>query len=176
MHIRLLTMLLPVALLAAPDTSTVDSSRTFLRTAFELSALEITRLDRGEVISRTLDVKNRREVATLGIVWINTSPNLRSVNEASLYPGVALVEGTNVSVGRGTDTPFEVMGAPWIDYVVTDRFATPNALQQAFTERLLPLPDCYCPSDTRREVAASAESRAEFWSLAYSFCARLVAL
>ncbi|HSK45306.1 MAG TPA: exo-beta-N-acetylmuramidase NamZ domain-containing protein [Candidatus Binatia bacterium] len=50
-----------------------------------------------------------------GIVWINTSPNLRSVNEAELYPGVALVEGTNVSVGRGTDTPFEVMGAPWID-------------------------------------------------------------
>jgi uncharacterized protein YbbC (DUF1343 family)/CubicO group peptidase (beta-lactamase class C family) len=50
-----------------------------------------------------------------GIVWINTSPNLRSVNEAELYTGVALVEGTNVSVGRGTDTPFEVMGAPWID-------------------------------------------------------------
>jgi uncharacterized protein YbbC (DUF1343 family)/CubicO group peptidase (beta-lactamase class C family) len=50
-----------------------------------------------------------------GIVWINTSPNLRSVNEAELYPGVAIVEGTNVSVGRGTDTPFEVMGAPWID-------------------------------------------------------------
>jgi len=50
-----------------------------------------------------------------GIVWINTSPNLRSVNEAELYPGVALVEGTNVSVGRGTDTPFELMGAPWID-------------------------------------------------------------
>jgi uncharacterized protein YbbC (DUF1343 family) len=50
-----------------------------------------------------------------GIVWINTSPNLRSVNEAELYPGVAIIEGTNVSVGRGTDTPFEVMGAPWID-------------------------------------------------------------
>jgi uncharacterized protein YbbC (DUF1343 family)/CubicO group peptidase (beta-lactamase class C family) len=50
-----------------------------------------------------------------GIVWINTSPNLRSVGEAELYPGVAQVEGTNVSVGRGTDTPFEVMGAPWID-------------------------------------------------------------
>jgi uncharacterized protein YbbC (DUF1343 family) len=40
---------------------------------------------------------------------------LRSVAEAVLYPGVALVEGTNVSVGRGTDTPFEVVGAPWID-------------------------------------------------------------
>jgi uncharacterized protein YbbC (DUF1343 family)/CubicO group peptidase (beta-lactamase class C family) len=50
-----------------------------------------------------------------GIVWTNPSPNLRSMNEAILYPGVALVERTNVSVGRGTDTPFEVMGAPWID-------------------------------------------------------------
>lgn len=50
-----------------------------------------------------------------GIPWVNPSPNLRSVNEATLYPGVALVEGTNVSVGRGTDTPFELVGAPWID-------------------------------------------------------------
>ena len=50
-----------------------------------------------------------------GVNWINPSPNLRSVNEAALYPGVALIEGTNVSVGRGTDTPFEVIGAPWID-------------------------------------------------------------
>lgn len=49
-----------------------------------------------------------------GLIWTNPSPNLRSVNEATLYPGVALVEGTNVSVGRGTDTPFEVVGAPWI--------------------------------------------------------------
>jgi len=46
--------------------------------------------------------------------WINPSPNLRSLTEATLYPGVALVEGTNVSVGRGTDTPFELLGAPWI--------------------------------------------------------------
>lgn len=50
-----------------------------------------------------------------GIVWMNPSPNLRSVNEAELYPGVAIVEGTNVSVGRGTDTPFELLGAPWIN-------------------------------------------------------------
>jgi uncharacterized protein YbbC (DUF1343 family)/CubicO group peptidase (beta-lactamase class C family) len=53
-----------------------------------------------------------------GLVWTPPSPNLRSVAQAVLYPGVALVEGTNVSVGRGTDTPFEVVGAPWID----DRF------------------------------------------------------
>ena len=50
-----------------------------------------------------------------GIEWMNPSPNLRSLNEATLYPGVALVEGTNISVGRGTDTPFEVLGAPWIN-------------------------------------------------------------
>jgi uncharacterized protein YbbC (DUF1343 family) len=49
-----------------------------------------------------------------GLGWINPSPNLRSVTEAALYPGVAMVEGTNVSVGRGTDTPFELLGAPWI--------------------------------------------------------------
>lgn len=50
-----------------------------------------------------------------GLVWVNPSPNLRSLTEATLYPGVAMVEGANVSVGRGTDTPFELLGAPWID-------------------------------------------------------------
>ncbi len=50
-----------------------------------------------------------------GLAWTNPSPNLRSLEAATLYPGVALVEGTNVSVGRGTETPFEVFGAPWID-------------------------------------------------------------
>ena len=49
-----------------------------------------------------------------GLIWVNPSPNLRSLTEATLYPGVGLVEGTNVSVGRGTDTPFELLGAPWI--------------------------------------------------------------
>jgi uncharacterized protein YbbC (DUF1343 family) len=49
-----------------------------------------------------------------GQMWINPSPNLRSLTEAILYPGVGMIEGTNISVGRGTDTPFEVVGAPWI--------------------------------------------------------------
>jgi uncharacterized protein YbbC (DUF1343 family)/CubicO group peptidase (beta-lactamase class C family) len=49
-----------------------------------------------------------------GLEWVNPSPNLRSVTESALYPGVALIEGTNISVGRGTDTPFELVGAPWI--------------------------------------------------------------
>ncbi|HEX8637814.1 MAG TPA: exo-beta-N-acetylmuramidase NamZ domain-containing protein, partial [Pyrinomonadaceae bacterium] len=47
--------------------------------------------------------------------WINPSPNMRSLTEATLYPGIGLLEYTNLSVGRGTDTPFEIVGAPWID-------------------------------------------------------------
>jgi uncharacterized protein YbbC (DUF1343 family) len=47
--------------------------------------------------------------------WINPSPNMRSLTQATLYPGIGLLETTNVSVGRGTDTPFEIVGAPWID-------------------------------------------------------------
>jgi uncharacterized protein YbbC (DUF1343 family) len=50
-----------------------------------------------------------------GLRWINPSPNLRSLTEALLYPGIGLLETTNVSVGRGTDRPFEWVGAPWID-------------------------------------------------------------
>lgn len=49
------------------------------------------------------------------LLWINPSPNMRSLNQAQLYPGIGLLEMTNVSVGRGTDTPFEVIGAPWLD-------------------------------------------------------------
>jgi uncharacterized protein YbbC (DUF1343 family)/CubicO group peptidase (beta-lactamase class C family) len=49
-----------------------------------------------------------------GLTWIDSSPNLRNLTEATLYPGVALIEQTNVSVGRGTDTPFELVGAPWV--------------------------------------------------------------
>ncbi|MEP6818602.1 MAG: exo-beta-N-acetylmuramidase NamZ domain-containing protein [bacterium] len=49
------------------------------------------------------------------LLWVNPSPNMRSLTEATLYPGIGLLETTNVSVGRGTDTPFELVGAPWID-------------------------------------------------------------
>ena len=50
-----------------------------------------------------------------GLAWVNPSPNLRSLEETTLYPGVALIEGANVSVGRGTSEPFKLVGAPWID-------------------------------------------------------------
>jgi uncharacterized protein YbbC (DUF1343 family) len=50
-----------------------------------------------------------------GLRWVNPSPNLHSVDEAILYPAVGLLESTNLSVGRGTDAPFERVGAPWMD-------------------------------------------------------------
>ncbi len=51
----------------------------------------------------------------LGLEWINPSPNMRNLLQATLYPGIGSIEYGNLSVGRGTDTPFEQIGAPWID-------------------------------------------------------------
>jgi uncharacterized protein YbbC (DUF1343 family)/CubicO group peptidase (beta-lactamase class C family) len=64
-----------------------------------------------------------------GLPWINPSPNMRNLIQATLYPGIGAFEGTNVSVGRGTDTPFEQIGAPWIDGV---------ALAEALNARRIP--------------------------------------
>lgn len=61
-----------------------------------------------------------------GMTWINPSPNMRSLTEATLYPGLGMIEGSNVSVGRGTDSPFELLGAPWI---------APTALAQYLNAR-----------------------------------------
>lgn len=49
------------------------------------------------------------------LAWINPSPNMRNLNQATLYPGIGMIEYSNISVGRGTDQPFEQLGAPWID-------------------------------------------------------------
>jgi uncharacterized protein YbbC (DUF1343 family) len=49
-----------------------------------------------------------------GLRWIPPSPNLRTLNAAFLYPGIEILQSGGVSVGRGTDTPFELLGAPWI--------------------------------------------------------------
>ncbi|MGZ4787627.1 MAG: exo-beta-N-acetylmuramidase NamZ domain-containing protein [Terriglobales bacterium] len=79
-----------------------------------------------------------------GLLWVNPSPNLRSVTESTLYPGVVLVEGTNVSVGRGTDTPFELVGAPWIK---------PKELADYLNARMIQgvrfVPTTFTPSDSR---------------------------
>ena len=64
-----------------------------------------------------------------GLPWINPSPNMRSLEAAALYPGIGLLEFTNISVGRGTDAPFLMVGAPWIDA---------DALAQDLTALALP--------------------------------------
>jgi uncharacterized protein YbbC (DUF1343 family)/CubicO group peptidase (beta-lactamase class C family) len=52
-----------------------------------------------------------------GLLWINPSPNMRNLWQATMYPGIGAIEFANVSVGRGTDGPFQYVGAPWVDGV-----------------------------------------------------------
>jgi hypothetical protein len=75
MWIRLGATVLLFPLLVMPGDATSDPARAFLMNALNLSASDVGRLDRGDVVSRTLDVQNRREVATLGVVRIATSPS-----------------------------------------------------------------------------------------------------
>lgn len=63
-----------------------------------------------------------------GLLWVNPSPNMRSLAEAVVYPGIGLLETTNLSVGRGTDTPFEVIGAPWLDGIQLARALNESGL------------------------------------------------
>jgi uncharacterized protein YbbC (DUF1343 family) len=72
------------------------------KTGVELHVVEMKNWHRSESYDQT------------GLPWIPPSPNLRTLNEAFLYPGIEILQPTGVSVGRGTDTPFEVVGAPWI--------------------------------------------------------------
>ncbi len=88
---------------------------------YGLTAGELARLFNGEKgLGAKLQVVRmegyRREAwfDETGLTWVNPSPNIRSLTQAILYSGVALVESANVSVGRGTAMPFEVVGAPWI--------------------------------------------------------------
>jgi uncharacterized protein YbbC (DUF1343 family) len=73
------------------------------KTGAELTVIAMEGWRRGDFFDQT------------GLTWINPSPNLRGLQAALLYPGIGLLETTNLSVGRGTDRPFEWIGAPWLD-------------------------------------------------------------
>jgi uncharacterized protein YbbC (DUF1343 family)/CubicO group peptidase (beta-lactamase class C family) len=90
----------------------------------ELEVIALEGWRRGDLYDRTL------------LPWVNPSPNLRSLTQALLYPGIGLLETTNVSVGRGTDRPFEWVGAPWID---GRRLAEALAKQELPGVRFVPL-------------------------------------
>lgn len=79
-----------------------------------------------------------------GLKWVNPSPNMRSPTEALLYPGIGLLETTNLSVGRGTPIPFEVIGAPWLDGV---RLA--ESLERAKLAGVRFTPITYCPTASK---------------------------
>jgi uncharacterized protein YbbC (DUF1343 family) len=64
-----------------------------------------------------------------GLPWVAPSPNMPTLTTATVYPGTVLVEGTNLSEGRGTTRPFELIGAPWID---------PHSLAEVLNEEDLP--------------------------------------
>ncbi len=64
-----------------------------------------------------------------GLPWVPPSPNAPTLDTLTVYGGTCLIEGTNLSEGRGTTRPFEIVGAPWID---------PFALAATLTERALP--------------------------------------
>jgi uncharacterized protein YbbC (DUF1343 family) len=83
--------------------------REELKLDLELTVIRMEGWQRGMMFDET------------GLLWINPSPNMRSLTQAILYPGIGLLETTNLSVGRGTDTPFEVVGAPWINAVTLAR-------------------------------------------------------
>ncbi len=86
----------------------------------------------------------RRPWTRSGLRWVAPSPNLPSLEAVRLYPGVALVEGSNVSVGRGTDRPFRRVGAPWLDLdAVLERL--PSAARAGLTIQ----PEPFTPSASR---------------------------
>ncbi|MBO0700283.1 MAG: DUF1343 domain-containing protein [Zavarzinella sp.] len=71
--------------------------------AVDLDVVKCEGWNRGDLFDRT------------NLAWVNPSPNMRNLTAALLYPGIGLLETTNISVGRGTERPFEWIGAPWLD-------------------------------------------------------------
>lgn len=73
------------------------------------------RLDLPLEVVKLVGWRRQDTFVTAGLPWTPPSPNLRSLRSVSLYPAIGLLESTNVSVGRGTDLPFEIVAAPWLD-------------------------------------------------------------
>jgi uncharacterized protein YbbC (DUF1343 family) len=94
---------------------------------------------------QVIAMKNWRRSETYdqtGLAWIPPSPNLRTLNAEFLYPGVEILQAGGVSVGRGTDAPFEIIGAPWIR---AEEFAT--ALERRKIPGVSFAPAQFTPSD-----------------------------
>jgi uncharacterized protein YbbC (DUF1343 family) len=84
-----------------------------------------------------------------GLPWVNPSPNMRNLVQASVYPGIGSIEASNISVGRGTDTPFEQLGAPWVDGVALAATLNARGLPGArfYPVRFTPLSSRYAKQE-----------------------------
>jgi uncharacterized protein YbbC (DUF1343 family) len=86
---------------------TVGELATFFNKAFGIGA--------DLIVARTANWRRSQWFTDIGLPWRNPSPNLRSPAALNHYPGTVYFEGTNLTEGRGTDRPFEQIGAPWLD-------------------------------------------------------------
>jgi uncharacterized protein YbbC (DUF1343 family) len=101
-----------------------------------MTAGELARLFNAEFLPRPCDLtvvpaagwERARWFDETGLPWVLPSPNLPTPDTAAVYPGQVILEGTNLSEGRGTTRPFELFGAPWIDGYVLARTLNARAL------------------------------------------------
>jgi uncharacterized protein YbbC (DUF1343 family) len=100
---------------------TVGELATFFNTEFRIGV--------DLIVARTENWRRSQWFTDTGLPWRNPSPNLRSPAALNHYPGTVYFEGTNLTEGRGTDRPFEQIGAPWLDA---------NAIVKMMNERRLP--------------------------------------
>jgi uncharacterized protein YbbC (DUF1343 family) len=100
-------------------------------------------------VIKMVDWRRSDTFESTGLYWIAPSPNLRSLDAALLYPGVEILQAGGVSVGRGTDTPFELLGAPWIKGVELAEF-----LNKRFVPGVRFVPVRFTPRDGRHKGAA----------------------
>ena len=95
------------------------------------------------IVARAADWRRSQWFDQTGLPWVNPSPNLRSLAALMSYPGSVYFEGTNLSEGRGTDRPFEQVGAPWLDApeiarVMNGRRRLPGVRLEAITMSVAP--------------------------------------
>jgi uncharacterized protein YbbC (DUF1343 family) len=99
-------------------------------TVGELATLFNTRFGIGAnlIVIRAANWKRSMWFEDTGLPWVNPSPNLRSPNALKNYPGTVYFEGTNLTEGRGTERPFEQIGAPWLNAVEVARVMNAKGL------------------------------------------------
>lgn len=107
------------------------------------------------VVMRTANLRRSQWFDETGLPWVNPSPNLRSPAALASYPGSVYFEGTTLTEGRGTDRPFEQIGAPWLDAqevarVMNDR-RLPGIRFEPITMFVLPTAAKYSRSDDPRD-------------------------